>query len=89
MRMPGGTRSPRRRPMSDAGSPTAKAIDGAIETAIAGDSSYPERAAFVDADSPHAGREIARALDDGYAVVLVSADERERIITAKTLAASA
>jgi hypothetical protein len=30
-----------------------------------------------------------RAFDDGYAVVLVSADGRERVITATTLAASA
>jgi hypothetical protein len=42
----------------------------------------------VDADSPHAGHEIARALDEGYAVVLVSPDGRERVITAKTLAAT-
>jgi hypothetical protein len=33
--------------------------------------------------------EITRAFDEGYAVVLVSADGRERIITATTLAASA
>jgi hypothetical protein len=38
---------------------------------------------------PKPGQEITRALDDGYAVVLVSADGRERIITAKTLAANA
>ena len=69
-------------------SPTAKAMDRAIDMAIEGDSPYPEHAAFVDADSPHAGHEITRALDEGYAVVLVSADGRERIITAKTLAAS-
>jgi hypothetical protein len=67
---------------------TAKAMDRAIDVATAGDSPYPEHAAFVDADSPHAGQEITRALDEGYAVVLVSADGRERIITAKMLAAS-
>jgi hypothetical protein len=70
-------------------SPTAKAMDRAIDLAIEGNSPYPEHAAFVDADSPHAGHEITRALDEGYAVVLVSADGRERVITAKTLAASA
>jgi hypothetical protein len=69
-------------------SPTAKAMDRAIDGAIEGSSPYPERAAFVNADSPHAGREITNALDDGYAVVLVSADGRERLITAKTLAAA-
>jgi hypothetical protein len=39
-----------------------------------GRSPYPERAAFVDADSPTAGREIRRAADQGLAIVLVSAD---------------
>jgi hypothetical protein len=67
---------------------TAKAMDRAIDLAIEGDSPYPEHAAFVDADSPYAGQEITRALDEGYAVVLVSADGRERVITAKTLVAS-
>lgn len=67
---------------------TAKVMDRAIDMAIEGNSPYPEHAAFVDADSPHVGHEITRALDEGYAVVLVSADGRERIITAKTLAAS-
>lgn len=69
-------------------SPTAKAMNRAIDMAIEGSSPYPEHAAFVDAGSPHAGREITRALDEGYAVVLVSPDGRERVITAKTLAAS-
>ncbi len=70
-------------------SPTAKAMDRAIDLAIEGKSPYPEHAAFVDAESPHAGHEITRAFDEGYAVVLVSADGRERVITATTLAASA
>jgi hypothetical protein len=69
-------------------SPTAKAMDRAIDQAIEGSSRYPERAAFVYANSPQAGREITNALDDGYAVVLVSSDGRERLITAKTLAAA-
>jgi predicted dehydrogenase len=69
--------------VSPAESPTAKAMDRAIDMAIEGNSPYPEHAAFVDADSPHAGHEIARALDEGYTVVLVSADGRERIMTAK------
>jgi hypothetical protein len=76
------------RNVNPAESPTAKAMDRAIDLAIEGNSPYPEHAAFVDSDSPHAGQEITRALDEGYAVVLVSADGRERIITAKMLAAS-
>ena len=69
-------------------SPTVKAMDRAIDQAIEGSSRYPERAAFVNADSPQAGREIEHALDAGYVVVLVSSDGRERLITAKTLAAA-
>jgi hypothetical protein len=67
--------------------PTAKAMDRAIELAIEGNSPYPDRATFVDADSPNAGREIERSLDEGYAVVLVSADGAERVLTGGRLAA--
>jgi hypothetical protein len=73
--------------INPAESSTAKTMDHAIDLAVEGNSPYPENAAFVEADSPHAGSEMERALDDGYAVVLVSSDGRERIITAKTLAA--
>ncbi len=76
------------RNMNPGESSTAKAMDRAIDLAIEGSSPYPEHASFVDADSPHAGHEITRSLDEGYAVVLVSADGRERIITAKTLVTS-
>jgi hypothetical protein len=64
-------------------SPTARAMDRAIERTIEGTPPYPERTAFVEADSAHAGREIVRALDDGYAVALVCADGDERIIIAR------
>jgi hypothetical protein len=64
-------------------------MDRAIDLAIEGKSPYPEHTAFIDAESPHAGHEITRAFDEGYAGVLVSADGRERVITAKTLATSA
>jgi predicted dehydrogenase len=70
--------------VNPAESPTARAMDRAIDLAIEGGSRYPDRAAFVDADSPHAGDEITSALDEGYAVVLVSADGREQIIPATT-----
>jgi hypothetical protein len=73
--------------VNPAESSTSKAMDRAIGLAIEGDTPYPKNVAFVKADSPHAGSEMERALDDGYAVVLVSGDGRERIITAKTLAA--
>jgi hypothetical protein len=51
-------------------SPTAKAMDRTIDLAIEGRSPYPERAAFIDAESPHAGHEITHAFDEGYVVVL-------------------
>lgn len=75
--------------VSPSESSTAKAMDSAIDLAIEGNSPYPEHAAFIDAESPHAGHEIIRAFDEGYAVVLVSADGRERVITEKTRAATA
>lgn len=69
-------------------SPSATALDRAIATDLAGQPPrYPERTAFIDADQPHAGREITAALDRGYAVVLVSADGREHILTAQAPAA--
>ena len=67
---------------------TARAMDRAIDLAIEGNSPYPSHAAFVDADSSEAGREIARAFDDGWAVVLVSADGRERILTERPMVGS-
>jgi hypothetical protein len=73
--------------VNPAESPTAKAMDRAIDLAIEGHSPYPQNAAFVKADSPHAGSEMERALDEGYAVVLVSSGGRERIITTKPFAA--
>lgn len=47
-------------------------------------SRYPKRTAFIDADEPHAGREFTAALDRGYAIVLVSANGREHILTAQS-----
>lgn len=55
-------------------SPAAKVMDGAIELAIEERSPYPEKAAFVDADTPYVGTEIRRAADEGRAVVLVAAE---------------
>jgi len=69
-------------------SPSATALDRAIASDLAGQPSrYPDRTAFIDADEPRAGREITAALDRGYAVVLVSADGREHILTAQAPAA--
>jgi predicted dehydrogenase len=69
-------------------SPSAKAMDQAIDRAIEGTSSYPKHTAFVNADSPHAGQEITNALDAGYAIALISGDGHEQIIFGKTPAAN-
>jgi hypothetical protein len=61
-------------------SPAAKVMESAIKLAIEGNSPYPERAAFIDADTPSAGHEIERAADEGLAVVLVSADGSTRVL---------
>lgn len=61
-------------------SPAAKVMDEAIELAIEGRSPYPERAAFIDADTPSAGHDIERAANEGLSVVLVSADGSTRIL---------
>ena len=61
-------------------SPAAKVMDEAIDLAIEGRSPYPERAAFIDADTPSAGHDIERAADEGLAVVLVSADGSTRVL---------
>jgi hypothetical protein len=61
-------------------SPAGRVMDEAIELAIEGRSPYPEKSAFIDADTAHAGREIQRAADEGRAVVLVAADGRTRVL---------
>jgi len=61
-------------------SPAAKVMDEAIDLAIEGRSPYPERAAFIDADTPSAGHDIECAADEGLSVVLVSADGSTRVL---------
>jgi hypothetical protein len=55
-------------------------MDSAIDLAIEGHSPYPERAAFIDTDTPSAGHEIRRAADEGRSVVLVAADGSTRVL---------
>lgn len=62
-------------------SPARNAMERAISDDLAGRESHvPNRVAFIDVDEPHAGHEIAAALDRGYAVALTSSDGRERIL---------
>ena len=58
----------------------ATGLAEAIDLAIEGRSPYPERAAFIDADTPQAGHEIQRAADEGRSVVLVAADGSSRVL---------
>ena len=64
-------------------SPAVRVMEEAIELAIEDRSPYPERAAFIDADSPRVGVAIKRAIDEDRAVVLVSADGSTRILRAE------
>ena len=69
---------------SDGGrSAAARAMDEAIELAIAGHSPYPENATFVDAEAASAGEAIKQAVDEGRAVVLAFADGSTRVLRAE------
>jgi hypothetical protein len=64
-------------------SPAVRVMKEAIELAVEERSPYPERAVFLDADSPRVGIAIKRAIDEDRAVVLVSADGSTRILRAE------
>jgi hypothetical protein len=61
-------------------SPASKAMDQAIDLAIAEKSPYPERAAFINAGTAHTDGEMKWAAKDGYAVVLVAPDLSTRVV---------
>lgn len=67
-------------------SPAAKVMDEAIDLAVEGRSPYPDRAAFIDADTASAGHEIKRAADEGMPVVLVAADGSTRVLLPESAA---
>jgi hypothetical protein len=58
----------------------SRVMDEAIELAIEERSPYPERAFFVDADTPTTGKEIIMAAKEGYAIVLVAGDGSKLIL---------
>jgi hypothetical protein len=62
------------------GSMAGVVMNEAIDLAIEGNSPYPNRAAFVDAEAPTAGLQVRRAADRGRSVVLVSADGTSRVL---------
>jgi hypothetical protein len=61
-------------------SPAMRAMEEAIELAIAGRSPYPDRASFVNEGTPITARRIKDAFESGRAVVLVSADGSTRVL---------
>ena len=64
-------------------SPAGRVMDASDELDIEGRSPYPKRATFLDADAPYVGKEIRRAVNDGYAIVLVAADGSTRMLRAE------
>ena len=72
----------------DTRTPAQVAMDEAIELDIAGRNPYPSRASFVDADAPWLGEEIARASDEGHALVICYADGTRRVISPATRVAA-
>lgn len=66
-------------------SPAGRVMDEAMRLAIEERSPYPERCLFIDAEGPHLGREICRAVDDDMAVVLVSRDGSVRVLRPEPL----
>lgn len=63
-------------------SPAAEVMNEAIELAIEERSPYPDRAAFIDADTQGIGGAIKHALDEDMAVVLVFPDRTTRTLYA-------
>lgn len=61
-------------------SPAERVALEAIELAMEGRSPYPDKAKFIDAEEPWAGKEIRRAVDEGMAVVLVYKDGTTRVL---------
>jgi hypothetical protein len=61
-------------------SPAMRVMNEAIELAVEERSPYPERAAFIDADTPKTAAAIKRAFDERRAAVLVSADGSIRVL---------
>ena len=66
-------------------SPASIAMDEAMELNVNEEPSpYPDRATFLNADWPNLADEIARAGDEGRAVVLCYADGTCRIFDVRT-----
>lgn len=65
------------------------AMDEAIDLAVEGRNPYPDRASFLDADTPYLADSIARAVDEGRAVVLCYGDGTRRVLNPADIAPAA
>jgi len=65
------------------------AMDEAIDLAIERRNPYPDRASFVNADSPFLTDAIAMAVDEGRAVVICYGDGTRRVLNSSDVAPTA
>lgn len=61
-------------------SPASRMMDVAIELAIEERSPFPQRAGFVDADTPHTEATMRKVAEKGAAVILVWPDMTSQVI---------
>lgn len=55
-------------------------MDEAIDLEVEGRSPFPNRAAFIDADTPWAGQETMQTACQGLSVVLVATDGKTCVL---------
>ena len=60
--------------------PAGRLMNEAIELALQGRSPYPDRAAFIDADTASTDRAISHARAEDRTIVLVAADGSPRLL---------
>ena len=70
-------------------SPASRAVIEAVDQAIEREAAYPDRAAFIDADGPDVGRQIAEARDEDRGVVLCYSDGKRLVLRPVPPAAAA
>jgi len=67
-------------------SPAGRAMDEAIELAIAEDSPYPEAAMFINVGTPFTELEINEAFAKGLAAVLAFEDGSTQVVLPESIA---
>lgn len=74
--------------MTEERTPTAIAMDEAIEASLDGRQLFPDRAMFINGDEPYIGRAISIAADENRPVVLCYADGRRHVLQPASPAAA-